>query len=65
MKENNIYSKKDISLLPIGFQFFHVIDEKKEKRRFKPKFFYVKKYQTTKHQTTRYYKQISKIIKNE
>ena len=48
--KKNIFSKKDISLLPIGFQFFEKLPKTQNKRQVKPKFFEIKKYQTPKYQ---------------
>jgi len=62
--KKTIYTEKDLSLLPIGFQFFLELSESKNnnKTRIRPKFTKIEKYGTSMYQGRNFYKPISKIF---
>ena len=62
MKEKHTFPKRDLRVLPIGFQFLKEPIDKKELKKVKPKFIKVNAYETSMYRPSQFTKPISKII---
>jgi hypothetical protein len=61
MKEKKLFSPRELSVLPIGFQYFKKTTEPPPEIKGPPKTFFVEKYLTPYYRPSKFYKPISKI----